>query len=215
VEINIKLDGLFKPNIFDAFKKDLNKELHRATAIGMEQGAKEIKAKVRENINSSLKVKKKSFSNLLTSKVHKQQITKLPLVHFYSREHWLYTHEDGARITGKKGLLIPLLDKRISMKKMRELIDNLNRQGNIFFKEHNGKVLVFAENIKENTRDLTAFKRQMRKTTGKKSIKKGEDVLIAVFVKSVKVRKRINAKNIINKNIDTILNKIEQNINLK
>ncbi len=215
MNIDIKLDGLFKPNLFDAFKKDLTKELNRSTAVGMEQASKEIKTILRNNVKQNLKVNSKSFPNLITSKLYNNRKTSFPLLQFYSREHWLWTHQEGAIIKSKGGgMLIPLLDKRMKAGKFKQVISNLLASKNAFFKEVNGKVYVFAYNNKENTKDLTSFKRQERANTGRKSIKKGEAVPIAILVKSVKIQKRLNGYKIIDNNIDLILKKIEQNTKL-
>ena len=47
-------------------------------------------------------------------------------------------------------LLIPLLPGRIGPKRFKAVIDGLMRSGNAFFIEKNGRVLLMAENIKEN-----------------------------------------------------------------
>ena len=54
------------------------------------------------------------------------------------------------------------------------------------------KVLLMAENIKENASQLTRFKRAERGRTGAKQIKRGQEIPIAVLVKSVTLKRRLD-----------------------
>jgi hypothetical protein len=49
-----------------------------------------------------------------------------------------------------------------------------------------------AENIKENGSQLTRFKRAERGRTGAKQIKRGQEIPIAVLVKRVDLKRRLN-----------------------
>jgi hypothetical protein len=49
-----------------------------------------------------------------------------------------------------------------------------------------------AENIRENASALTRFKRAERARTGAKQIKRGQEIPIAVLVKSVSLKRRLN-----------------------
>ena len=89
----------------------------------------------------------------------------------------------GGTVSGN--LLIPLLPGRIGPKRFRQVVDALMRSGNAFFIEKDGKVILMAENIRENASALTRFKRAERARTGAKQIKRGQEIPIAVLVKSV------------------------------
>ncbi len=84
---------------------------------------------------------------------------------------WLGLHEKGGTVSGN--LLIPLLPGRIGPKRFKAVVDGLLRSGNAFFVEKNGKVILMAENIRENASQLTRFKRAERARTGAKQIKRG------------------------------------------
>ena len=55
-----------------------------------------------------------------------------------------------------------------------------------------GNIVLMAENIKEHDRPLSGFKRRYRKAEGIKRLKRGADVLIAVLVPRVQLKKRLN-----------------------
>ena len=80
----------------------------------------------------------------------------------------------------------------MNRKAFRRVIDGLMRSGNAFFIKKNGSVILMAENIKENATELRRFKRAERNRTGAKSIKRGQEIPIAVLVSSVKVKARLD-----------------------
>ena len=72
------------------------------------------------------------------------------------------------------------------------VIDTLMRSGNAWFIRKDGKVILMAENIKENASALTRFKRAERQRTGAKSIKRGQEIPIAVLVPRVTLKRRFD-----------------------
>ncbi len=66
------------------------------------------------------------------------------------------------------------------------------RSGNAWFIRKDGKVILMAENIKENASALTRFKRAERQRTGAKSIKRGQEIPIAVLVPRVTLKRRFD-----------------------
>ena len=115
---------------------------------------------------------------------------KLPAFRVGSKIPWLGLHEKGGSVSGN--LLIPLLPGRIGPKRFRQIVDSLMRSGNAYFIKKNGRVLLMAENIKENGSQLTRFKRAERGRTGAKQIKRGQEIPIAVLVKRVDLKRRLN-----------------------
>ena len=107
---------------------------------------------------------------------------KFPTLLIGSKIRWLGIHVRGGTIAGK--LLIPLLPEhqRMGRKAFRRVIDGLMRSGNAFFIEKNGKVILMAENIKENCNFLRRFKRAERHRSGAKSIKRGQEIPITVLM---------------------------------
>jgi|APTNR8051073442_1049403.scaffolds.fasta_scaffold28002_2 hypothetical protein len=119
---------------------------------------------------SAFEVKRASFVASMVVKVFDKKANELPALWVGSKIPWLGLHEQGGTVSGK--LLIPLLPGRIGPKHFKAVIDGLMRSGNAYFIEKNGRVLLMAENIAENSRQLTRFKRAERGRTGAKQIKR-------------------------------------------
>ena len=74
----------------------------------------------------------------------------------------------------------------------KAIIDGLMHSGNAYFVQKNGRVLLMAENIKENAWQLNRFKRAERGRTGAKQIKRGQEIPIAVLVRQVDLKRRFD-----------------------
>ena len=109
-------------------------------------------------------------------------------------------------------LLIPLLPGRIGHKRFKAVIDGLMRSGNAFFIEKNGRVLLMAENIKENAGQLGRFKRAERGRTGAKQIKRGQEIPIAVLVKRVDLKRRLNLAGGVQRALPALARAIQQEL---
>uniref|UniRef100_UPI00036108CC DUF6441 family protein n=1 Tax=Caldimonas manganoxidans TaxID=196015 RepID=UPI00036108CC len=107
-----------------------------------------------------------------------------------SRIPWLGIHTHGGTVAGR--MLIPLLPTRIGPKRFRQVIDGLMRSGNAFFVEKNGRVLLMAENIRENAAPLARFKRAERERSGAKRLQRGQEIPIAVLVRRVDLKRRLD-----------------------
>jgi hypothetical protein len=216
MEIQIELSGLFEKTKREAWQKEFKDKINLAVKKGMETSGKEITTEVREDLNRNMNIKKKSFLKSITSKVYSNKKDTLPAMQIYAKVGWLKAHEHGETIKGN--LLIPILEqgqKRIGQKKFKQIINNLMDSGNAFIIRKNGYSVVMAENIKENSKDLSTFKKAERLRTGQKSVKKGKEIPIAVIVKSVKLKKRMNLTNITQKNIPNIAKNIENSFDFR
>ncbi|MFN3296632.1 DUF6441 family protein, partial [Caldimonas sp.] len=74
----------------------------------------------------------------------------------------------------------------------RQVIDGLMRSGNAFFVEKNGRVLLMAENLRENAAQLGRFKRAERERSGVKRLQRGQEIPIAVLVRRVDLKRRFD-----------------------
>ena len=92
------------------------------------------------------------------------------------------------------------------------VITGLLRSGNAYFIQKNGKVILMAENIKENTSELRRFKRAERHRSGAKSIKRGEELPIAVLVPVVRLGKRLDLEGIVKANLSRLVAHIDQHL---
>ncbi len=190
MKINLTTAGLFEPRQFAAWSSARRQAIHQAVARGMQSGGREVRDAARAQMRSAFTVKRQSFVSSMHTKVLDKKPDRLPALWVGSKIPWLGLHEKGGTVSGN--LLIPLLPGRIGPKRFKAVIDGLMRSGNAFFVKKDGKVLLMAENITENASQLTRFKRAERGRTGAKQIKRGQEVPIAVLVKSVTLKRRLD-----------------------
>ena len=141
-------------------------------------------------MRTAFQVKRASFVSSMRAKVLDRKPARLPALLVGSKIPWLGVHERGGTVAGN--LLIPLLPGRIGPKRFRQVVDALMRSGNAYFVEKDGKVILMAENIRENAAPLARFKRAERARTGAKQIKRGQEIPVAVLVRSVALKRRLD-----------------------
>jgi hypothetical protein len=181
---------LLDPRQLSAWSAERRRAIHAAVAKGMQSGGREVRDAARAEMRSAFTVKRNSFVSSMGVKVFDKKPEQLPALRVGSKIPWLGLHEKGGSVSGN--LLIPLLPGRIGPKRFRQIVDSLMRSGNAYFIKKNGRVLLMAENIKENGSQLTRFKRAERGRTGAKQIKRGQEIPIAVLVKRVDLKRRLN-----------------------
>jgi len=192
VKISLTASGLLDPKRLDGWLPEKRRAIHKAIAAGMKTAGREIAEVAQSRMRSAFKVRRASFVKSMRHKVYAGRPDKFPALLIGSRIPWLGIHVHGGTIGGR--MLIPLLPEhqRIGRKAFRRVIDGLMRSGNAFFIKKNGKVILMAENIKENHAELRRFKRAERARTGVKQIKRGQEIPIAVLVRRVSLRKRFD-----------------------
>jgi hypothetical protein len=190
VRLTLTTTGLLDPRQLSAWSAERRRAIHAAVAKGMQTGGREVRDAARAEMRSAFTVKRNSFVSSMGVKVFDKKPEQLPALRVGSKIPWLGLHEKGGSVSGN--LLIPLLPGRIGPKRFRQIVDSLMRSGNAYFIKKNGRVLLMAENIKENGPQLTRFKRAERGRTGAKQIKRGQEIPIAVLVKRVDLKRRLN-----------------------
>jgi hypothetical protein len=161
-------------------------------------------------MRGAFNVKRNSFVSSMQAKVLDKKTDRLPALLIGSKIPWLGLHEKGGTISGN--LLIPLLPGRIGPKRFKAVIDGLLRSGNAFFVEKNGKVILMAENIRENASQLNRFKRAERGRTGAKQIKRGQEIPIAVLVKSVSLKRRLDLTGAVQRSLPRLASAIQKEL---
>jgi hypothetical protein len=184
-------------------------KLHRAAGRALQAESKALKSAVRSHVASQLKVVKKSFLGGFSTRILDQDANRLPGMVIRSRIPWVGMHEYGGTITGK--MLIPL-NGRVGRKRFKAYVDELMRSGNAYFIKKNGKVILMAENIKENDKPLAGFKRRYRKAEGITRLKRGADIPIAVLVPKVTLQKRLDVFGVVRGRLPSIVASIEREI---
>jgi hypothetical protein len=193
MRLSLTTSGLLDPRQLSAWSAERRRAIHAAVAKGMQTGGREVRDAARAEMRSAFTVKRNSFVSSMGVKVFDKKPEQLPALRVGSKIPWLGLHEKGGSVSGN--LLIPLLPGRIGPKRFRQIVDSLMRSGNAYFIKKNGRVLLMAENIKENGSQLTRFKRAERAErgrTGAKQIKRGQEIPIAVLVKRVDLKRRLN-----------------------
>lgn len=161
-----------------------------------------LKAQMRAQVQSAFSVKRRSFPASFTTRIYSRDTSRLPALWAGSRVPWVGIHETGGTISGR--MLIPL-HGRVGRKRFKAQIAELMRAGNAYFvKNAKGNVVLMAENLREQDRVLSGFKRRYRKAEGIKRLKRGQDIPIAVLVRRVTLKKRLDITGLIQRHLAPI-----------
>lgn len=192
LKISLTTSGLLDKRELAAWTRSRRDAIHKAVGLGMRDSSRSLTDALRTRMQSDLAIRKPAFLRSMRAKVLDRDPSRLPALLVGSRVSWLGVHVRGATLTGK--MLIPLTEsgKRMGRKAFARVIDTLMRSGNAWFIRKDGKVILMAENIKENASALTRFKRAERQRTGAKSIKRGQEIPIAVLVPLVTLKRRFD-----------------------
>ena len=192
LKISLTTSGLLDNRELAAWTRSRREAIHKAVALGMRDSSRSLTDALRTRMQSDLAIRKPAFLRSMRAKVLDRDSTRLPALLVGSRVSWLGVHVRGATLTGR--MLIPLTEsgRRMGRKAFARVIDTLMRSGNAWFIRKDGKVILIAENIKENASALTRFKRAERQRTGARSIKRGQEIPIAVLVPRVTLKRRFD-----------------------
>ena len=192
LKISLTTSGLLDNRELAAWTRSRREAIHKAVALGMRDSSRSLTEALRTRMQSDLAIRKPAFLRSMRAKVLDRDPSRLPALLVGSRVSWLGVHVRGATLIGK--MLIPLTEsgRRMGRKAFARVIDTLMRSGNAWFIRKDGKVILMAENIKENASALTRFKRAERQRTGAKSIKRGQEIPIAVLVPRVTPKRRFD-----------------------
>ena len=192
LKISMTTSGLLDKRELAAWTRSRREAIQKAVGLGMRDSSRSLTDALRTRMQSDLAIRKPAFLRSMRAKVLDRDPSRLPALLVGSRVSWLGVHVRGATLTGK--MLIPLTEsgRRMGRKAFARVIDTLMRSGNAWFIRKDGKVIMMAENIKENASALTRFKRAERQRTGTKSIKRGQEIPIAVLVPRVTLKRRFD-----------------------
>jgi hypothetical protein len=209
LKISLTTTGLLDKSKLEAWTRQKQAAIHKAVATGMSNGGKAVVDVVRSRMKTDFTVKKSAFVNSLRAKVYDRNPDKLPAVLIGSKIPWLGIHVRGGTISGR--MLIPLTEegRRIGRRAFKRVIDALIRSGNAYFIQKNGRVIVMAENLRENASALTRFKRAERKRTGTKSVKRDQEIPIAVLVPKVAMKRRFDLEGSVRGQLPVLARAIE------
>ena len=209
LKISLTTSGLLDKSTLEAWTRQKQAAIHKAVATGMSHGGKAVADVVRSKMKSDFTVKKAAFVNSLRAKVYDRDQDKLPAVLIGSKIPWLGIHVRGGTLSGR--MLIPLTEegRRIGRRAFKRVIDALIRSGNAYFIQKGGRVILMAENLRENASSLARFKRAERKRTGTKSVKRGQEIPIAVLVPNVTLKRRFDLAGVVRGQLPVLARAIE------
>ena len=212
MKLSLITSGLLDPKRLDSWVPEKRRAIRKAVEAGMKTAGKEIAQSAQSRMQSVFKVRKAGFVKSMRHKLYAGSPEKFPALLVGSRIPWLGIHVRGGTIGGR--MLIPLLPEhqRIGRKAFRRVVDGLMRAGNAFFIEKNGKVILMAEAIQDNAAELRRFKRAERERTGAKSIKRGQEIPIAVLVSSVTLRGRLDLPGLVRSQLPKLTASIVQQL---
>lgn len=190
MRLSLSTSGLLDPRKLSTWSAERRRAVRAAVGTGMRVGGSEVRDAARTQMRSAFEVKRGSFVSSMTAKVLDNKPERLPALWVGSKIPWLGIHQSGGTVSGN--LLIPLLPGRIGPKRFRQVITALMRSGNAWFIEKNGRVLLMAENIRDNASHLARFRRAERARTGTRQIKRGQEIPIAVLVPRVNLKRRLD-----------------------
>jgi hypothetical protein len=207
MKLSLTQAGLLDPGTLAAWTSERKRAIRTAVAQGLKTGGVEVRDAARTRMRAAFKVARSGFVNSMQAKVLDKKPERLPNLLIGSRIPWLGLHEAGGTVSGN--MLIPLLPNRMGPKQFAKLVDALMRSGNAFFIKKGGKVILMAENIQENSRQLSRFKKAERGRTGTKKIKRGQEVPIAVLVKRVNLKRRLGLVDAVQSSLPGLAQAIE------
>lgn len=215
MKISLTTSGLLDKSRLDAWVPDKRRAIRKAVEAGMKLAGKTMAEAARSAMQSAFHVKKGAFLKSMRARVYAGDPYKFPALLIGSRIPWLGAHVHGGVIRGR--MLIPLLPEhqRLGRKAFKRIVDGLMRAGNAFFIQKGGKVILMAEAIKENQSELRRFKRAERARTGAKTIKRGQEIPIAVLVNQVNLRARFDLPGVVRANVSKLANAIMHEIDKK
>ena len=209
LKISLTTSGLLDKSTLEAWTRQKQAAIHKAVATGMSHGGRAVADVVRNKMKSDFTVKKAAFLSSLRARVYDRDPDKLPAVLIGSKIPWLGIHVRGGTVSGR--MLIPLTaeGRRIGRRAFKRVIDALIDSGNAYFIQKGGRVILMAENLRENASSLARFKRAERKRTGTKSVKRGQEIPIAVLVPNVTLKRRFDLAGVVRGQLPVLARAIE------
>jgi len=215
-QISIKTDGLFDVAKLSAWTTRAQEKIRRGVREAFVEGGRELAGDANSVLRSKFNVKSRKFGSAFRVKVYAEKRDRLPAMMIRSGIPWLGIFTHGGVIRGKgRGLLIPLLGHHIGQKTFMRIVYALMRAGSAFFRQVNGKLILFAINTPEVNITLGRFRRWEKVKRGGRNPRDGwigEIIPIAVLVPEVHIAKRFDLEAIVRRGLPRLVKKIEEKI---
>ncbi len=215
MQLKFEYGELLKAQGINKYARDFQAQLLAATRRAMHIFGKEMRDKIRTDVQRNLNVKRPAILKSFVYKVYFQKTNRVPSLHFYSGIKWMGVHAKGG---SARRVIIPFAARTGSVKEglgtigFRKLLAELASDKNLFFENHGQYTIIWAKNTGTAKRRLAPFRKFTRQKTGQKTIKREERVNIGMIV-SAKWTKKINMLDMVEKGLpklnDEILKQFE------
>lgn len=215
LRMTVTARGLLAPGEFRQWEREWKEKQRKAVAGGMGEWGRMTARKLGASAALAFRLSGQKIPKSMKHRVYAAKPERMPAVLLYSKIPWLGMHTEGGTVTAKGGgLLIPLLTKRMGRKAFKRIVDTVLRTGAGYFKKVGSNVILFAEYQPEYGRPLARFRREYRTATGEKRVKAGTDIPIAVLVKSITLKKRLDFDGIVRRELDALAAAIESRLEI-
>jgi hypothetical protein len=216
----LSFTGLFTQQGREIYKKYIKQEFRDAAKKTLETSFLDIKKGLESHIKQQVKVKSKAFAKAFSKTIYDQDQTRLPGMAVYPNKKVSYimdTLENGATITVKKAkyLVVPMASPRMKPKEFKNVISQLVYQKVLWVHTAGNKKYLMAHVTPQNTRMLNRFKKMKKQYLGKKTVKNGEEVIIASLTKQTRLGKKINFVNTVKSYESQITKNLRDSLNLR
>jgi hypothetical protein len=219
MRVEIKLRGLFNPSERRAWERQLFEAQRKAVHDGMRDWARTAGLPaVRDAAASGLKLRGSKVTRTFVSKLWNARRMAMPALQIYSKIWWMGAHVEGATIRPRSGklMIIPVGSAaRLGARKFAKIMRDLHSTGNLHFVKKGGRVLVFAEQLKENSRSLMHFRKGHRTREGmgkKQRLNRATELLIGVGVPQVRLQRKFSLVNAVERVLPRLAADIEQRL---
>lgn len=212
MRVSLTGEGLLDPAALASWSHETRQAIRQAITRAMTSELRPIQNAAQVAMQRAFKNPKRGFVRSMKAKVYDRDPMKFPALLVSSKIPWLGLHVTGGTIAPSRKMLIPLLPEhqRIGRKAFKRVIDQLISTGNAFFVQKGDKAILMAENLQDNRRALSRFKRAERGRTGAKSIKRGQEIPIAVLVPTVQIRRSLDLEGAVRGRLPALASAIER-----
>lgn len=221
MQLSLKGSGLLEAGKLLAWTQRNRQTLRDSVGRGFKESGPQVAAKVQRNVSGALNIRRRGFLASYHSTIYTSKPDRLPSMAVGSKVRFTGIQEHGGPVQPKGRLLLipfprgPFANSmggaRVGPKRFKEIIRALMASGNAFFKQVNGRLILFAENIAESDKQLRGFKRYQRRQTGA-PVKRGTEIPIAIALPATQLSKKTDVLGTVRSSLPDIVAAIESQI---
>ena len=216
LSIKSRVTGILSDKGILNYTNNIKKKVKIAYGKAVTEATKETKTEMKNKASVAFKVKKRTFLNTFSAKIYNTKPDKLASVLFLQKIKWFKIHETGGSINGKMVLPFENINgKRMTPKKWKALLKSLQQNKQSFWKNINGKLILFAVIDRANSRSLSGYRQTFKARKNIKRVTAGTAIPIGMMVTTVRLKRRYDFKRIVESFAPSkIVQSFEKNIDL-